>query len=54
MLDGGVPDAMGNTLGSLPSSETAFESPDDADEVLGVIVGDDEVELDFEEAIFFL
>lgn len=45
---------MENTLGSLLSSGAAFESSDNTDEVLGVIAGDDDAELDIEEAIFFL
>jgi hypothetical protein len=50
----GVTYALENTLGSLFSSEAAFESPDNADEVLGVIACDDEAGLDVEEAIFSL
>lgn len=44
--------AMENTLGSLLSSETAVESPDDNEGVLGVLMDDDDAELDVEEAIF--
>jgi hypothetical protein len=46
-----MPDAIENTLGSLVSSEAAFESPDDTDEVLGVLANDDAAQLGID-AIF--
>jgi hypothetical protein len=42
------------TLEGLFFSVAASESPDNTDEVLGVLAGDEDAELDVEDAIFSL